>query len=76
MDTHSTANLPPLAILKKIKFFRKTHLFFQKKIERFEKSYYFSRILRQTHYNLVKKITFRNVNKLADVAWTQLANIG
>ena len=37
----STANLPPLRILKKIRVFRKTHVFLQKNpnFERFEKSY-------------------------------------
>ena len=59
-DTHSTANLPPLAILKKIKFFSKNPCVFSKKdpnFERFEKSYYFSRILRQICCNLVTKIS-------------------
>ena len=71
-DTHFTANLPLLAILKKNgSFSRKTHLSFQKNpnIERFEKSYNFSRILRQSCYNLVEKIfTFRNVT------WTNIVN--
>ena len=31
-DTHSTANLPPLAILKKNQVFKKTHPFFFQKI--------------------------------------------
>ena len=48
-DTHSTANLS-LPILKK------NQVFFQKKFSYvFEKSYYFSRILRQLCYNLVMK---------------------
>ena len=47
---HSSANLPPLGISKKFKFFSKNASIFSKKdpnFERFEKSYYFSRILRQ-----------------------------
>ena len=56
-ETHSTANLPPLAILKKDQIFFKKPSFFQKNpnFERFEKSYYFSRILRQICDNLVIK---------------------
>ena len=58
-DTHSTANLPPLSILKKIQvFFQKNPSIFPEKnpnFERFENSYYSSRILRQICYNLVKK---------------------
>ena len=63
-ETYSTKHL---AFLKKFKiFFEKAHLFSQKKtnFERFEKSYYSSRILRQICCNLVKKITFRNVNAI------------
>ena len=79
-DIHSTANLSPLAVFSKsIKFFSKTHLFFFKKdpsFERLEKSYYFSLILHKNCDNWSKKITVRYVNKLADVAWTQLATIG
>ena len=59
-QSHSTANLLPLAIFKKIQdFYRKTHLFFLKKkpnVEHFEKSYYLSCILRQVYFNLMKKI--------------------
>ena len=45
-------------------FFRKTHLLLKKNpnCERFEKFYYFSRILRQICYNLLKKMTFTHVN--------------
>ena len=49
-QSHFTANLLPLAILKKLNLFsRKTHLLFFKKnpnFERFEKLYNLSRILR------------------------------
>ena len=53
-DMHSTANLPPKAILKNSIFFEKAHLFFQTNpnFERFEKSYYFNRILLLICYNL------------------------
>ena len=52
---HSTANLPPLAILTNPSICSKILNF-----ERFDKSYYFSRILQQICYNLVKKkFTFR-----------------
>ena len=57
-DTHSTAYLPPSLILKKFNFFeKKTRFFFQKTQLScvFEKSSYFSRILRQICYNLVIK---------------------
>ena len=50
-DTHSTANLPLLPILKKF-FFQKTSNF----VRIFEKFYYFSRILRQICYRLLIKI--------------------
>ena len=80
IDTHSTATLPPLVILKKIKFFfAKTHNFFFKKppnFERFEKSYYFRRILRQICYNSVKKITVRKCPIISNIGHYQLANIG
>ena len=49
-DTHSTANLPPLAISENIQVFsEKNPSFFQKNpnLQRFEKLYYFSRILRK-----------------------------
>ena len=55
---HFTANLSPLGFLKKSFFFFEKPIYFFKKdpnFERFEKSYYFSRILRQICYNLVKK---------------------
>ena len=61
IDTHSSANLPLLAILRRIQvFFRKSPTLFSKNtnFERFEKSYYFSHILWQICYNLViKKIS-------------------
>ena len=68
-DTHSTANLLPFSILKKNQVFRKTHQFFQKilNLDRFEKSYYFSRILRQTCNNLVKKFS-------RSETWTNIVN--
>ena len=57
---------------KKIRYFPKNPNF-----ERFEKLYYFSGMLLQICCNLLKKdFTFRNVNKLADVAWTHWVNIG
>ena len=67
---HSTANLPPLAILKMKVFSLKKIIFFFKKpkfwtlweilnivrnFEHCEKFYYFSRILRHIYCNLVKK---------------------
>ena len=75
-DTHSTANLPPLVALKIIQvFFRKTHLFLKKNpnFQRFEKYYFFSRILRQVCFILVQKI---QVQKRERTSWTQLENIG
>ena len=46
---------------KNSRFFEKKHLFFHKKnCERFEKSYCFSRILRQVYFNLVKKNHVQN----------------
>ena len=71
-DTHSTVKLSPLAILKKNQFFSKDPSISSKKetiFERFEKSYYFSRILRQICYNLFKKITLRNVNEHRERHW-------
>ena len=57
IDTHSTANLPPLAILKKKSTFFQKNLLFSKNLnfERFEKSYNFSLNLQQIGYNLVEK---------------------
>ena len=57
-DTHATANLPPLAILKNVIFFEKSIYFSKKKtnFDRLEKSYYFSRILgRQICHNFLEK---------------------
>ena len=64
-ETCSTANLLPLAIFKKFffetffyrNFLSKTLVFLEKNLnfERFEKFYYFSHILRQICYNLMKK---------------------
>ena len=55
--TQCTANLPPLPILKKIKFCFQKKTFFSKRpnFRMFEKSYYFSRLLWQICYNLVRK---------------------
>ena len=50
-DTHTTANLLPLPILRKIKFFLKKNQISYV----LRKSYYNSRILRQFWYNLVIK---------------------
>ena len=52
IQSHFTANLLFLTILKKIIFFLKTYLFFSKKLklERFEKTYLFGRILQQICY--------------------------
>ena len=75
-QSYSTAKLLLLAILKKIDFFlRKTHTLFKKNpsFERFEKSYYFSRILRQFCYNLIKKLQTTDVGSFTQA---QLANIG
>ena len=62
-ETQSRKNLPHVAILKNFKvFFQNTCLIFQNSpsFERFENSFYSSRILRQICYNLVKKsFTFR-----------------
>ena len=72
IDTHSKANLQPLSILKKKIFSKKPIYFIEKTLnfERFEKSYCFSRILRQIWYNLVKKIfMFRNVNEHPVCNW-------
>ena len=55
---------------KKFKFFSKNLSIFSKKapnFERFEKSYYFSRILRQICYNLVKKFS-------PSERWTNIVN--
>ena len=56
-NTHSTANMPTLAILKKSSFFSKPFFVLPKKSKfvRFEITYYFSRILPQICYNLVNK---------------------
>ena len=52
--THSTANLPSLAILKKIQYFQENHLVFEKtQILTVLRNLYFNRILRQIYYNLV-----------------------
>ena len=54
-------------------FFRKTHLFFFKKKTNFERFEKFSRILRQSCHNLVKKnLTFRNVNEHRECNWQTL----
>ena len=45
-------------------FFLKNLCFFKKKFQRFEKSYWFSRILRQICDNLVK-----NVNVIDKIEW-------
>ena len=50
---HSTAKLSPFAILKKKPSILKKNPIF----ERFEKSYYFSRILQQICYHSVKKVS-------------------
>ena len=71
-DTHSTANSLPLAILKKfILFLKNPSIFLIKTLnfERFDESYSFSHILRQICYNLVNKITLRNVNAHRDHNW-------
>ena len=64
-DTHSTANLPSLVFLKKIAkvFSEKTSILPKKNpnLERFEKTCYFSCILRHICYKLLQTIfTFRN----------------
>ena len=71
LDTHSTASLPPIPLLKK-NFFDREHLFFQKNpnFVRFEKSYYFSRILRQICNNLVEK------NSRSEHKHSQLSRLG
>ena len=79
-DTHSTANLPPLGILKEFKFFfEKNHLFFQKRPKFWT---FWGILLFQAHStaNLLqfggqKNFTVSIVNVLADVAWRQLAHI-
>ena len=58
IDTHSKANLLSLAILKKIQnlYEKPIYLFYKNPdFERFENSYYFSRILRKLCYNLMEK---------------------
>ena len=61
IDTHSTANLPPLTILEKISFFPK-----KLKLSRYlKKTYYLSHILRQMCYNLaLENFNFRIVGHL------------
>ena len=78
---NSRPNLIPLEISGKIMFFLdKTSFFFKKKTQMSNVSTefdYFRRILRQIATNSSKNnFTFGNVNVIADVAWTQLANIG
>ena len=66
-----TANLPTLAILKKITFFfeKLIYFFFKRtpEFEHFDETYYFSRILRQIFYNLVRK------NSRSET-WTNIVN--
>ena len=60
LETNSRKKLPHLTTLKNFKvFFQKNVLFSKKKpyFERFETSYFSSRILRQTCYILEKKIS-------------------
>ena len=81
MIIYKVEYLSHAAILEKFKgFFSKKPIYFSKKIpnfERFENSYYSSRILRQIHYNLVKKKISRSETWTNIVlVWTQLANIG
>ena len=73
-DTHSTANLPALPILrKKIMFLA---IFQKSNFVRFEKSYYFSRIQRQIRYNLVMR-NFHNQNRrISDTFTHQTSSIG
>ena len=62
-----------------IRVFPKKHIcFFKKKtnFERFEKSYYSSRVLQQIWYNLVKQIHVQKCERTSFFAWTQLADIG
>ena len=69
-ETHCGKNLLHLAILKKFKIFEKNQSIFPKNpyFERFENSFFSSRILRQICYNLAEKIFSRSdVNKIADV---------
>ena len=76
-ETHSRKNLPHLAILKNFKFFFEKPICFSKKnpnFERFEDSYFLSRILRQICYNLVNKKRSERANIV--LARAQLANIG
>ena len=56
-DMHSTIKFATFSDFEKSGFsLKKTPIyFFQKKFVRFEKSYYFSRNLRQICFNLVKK---------------------
>ena len=73
-DTHSTANLPPLSILKKKSSFfsKKPQILNILKIRTILVAFNgkFATIWSKNNF------TFSSVNKLADVAWTQLANIG
>ena len=71
------ANLLPLAVLKKVKIFSKSPSFFLKKsanFDHFVKVYFFSRILRQSCYNLMKKIDIQTreqplLARLRDLNW-------
>ena len=56
-------------VWKKVFFSKETHLFFQKKTNftRFEKSYYFSRILRQICFNLASKNFQRQNSRTSDI---------
>ena len=71
------ANLLPLAVLKKVKIFSKSPSFFFKKsanFDHFVKVYFFSRILRQSCYNLMKKIDIQTreqplLARLRDLNW-------
>ena len=79
MIKNSTAILVPSVIFKNSRFFfEKPIYFFKKKFERFENSCYFSRILRQTCYNLMKKIAIQTRKKTDVGTFTraQLAKIG
>ena len=78
-DTHFTANLPPSAILKKFILFSKNSSFFS------AREINILNILRKITVSVAfyvkvatiwsKNSTFRNVNKIADVARTEFANI-
>ena len=63
-DTCYSAKLPPLVILKNFKFFSEERVYFFKKpvSEHFEKSRFFSHILRQMCYNWVENVKKRNGN--------------